>query len=98
MRRQSVETTIQQVREQLGKREMRLVALIEKKVYATTIEGNLVSADLSDGKIGEFTDMAEDFGVRKEDANRVADKYVEAVISRDQVEAAQRIRELLGCV
>lgn len=98
LRNQSVENVVQKAREQITNKGMTFVSLIEQKVYAITPEGALVSTDLVDGKIGEFVDMAEDFGVRESDVQRVAGAYVEAVIGRDPVEAAQRFRELLRYV
>lgn len=102
LRRESVENVVQGVREQVTNKGMTFVSLIEKKVYATTQDGKLVSTDLAEGRIGDFVDMAEDFGVREADVERdkarIANAYVEAVIGRDRVAAAQHIRDLLGYV
>lgn len=102
LRRESVENAVRQAREQVTNKGMTFVSLIEKKVFATTQDGKIVSTDLVDGKIGDFVDMAEDFGVRETDVERdkvrIANAYVEAVIGRDRVAAAQHIRDLLGYV
>lgn len=51
------------------------------------------------GDMGEFEDVTEEYGVRdaesKRDRERVAVAYAEAVVSRDRVEASQRLRELV---
>ena len=51
------------------------------------------------GDMGEFEDVTEEYGVMdaesKRDRERVAVAYAEAVISRDRVEASQRLRELV---
>jgi hypothetical protein len=52
-----------------------------------------------DGTMGDFEDVTEEYGTKdaeyERDRKRVAGAYVEAVISRDRVEAAQRLRELV---
>lgn len=54
------------------------------------------------GEMGEFEDVTEEYGVRNaessRDRERVAVAYAEAVISRDRVEASQRLRELVQTV
>ena len=99
LRRQSVENVVQKAREHVTNKGMAFVSLIENKVYAVTTDGALVRVDIQEGTFGDFVDVTDEFGVRESDVqrdkNRIAGAYVEAVISRDQVEAAQRFRELL---
>lgn len=52
-----------------------------------------------DGTMGDFEDVTEEYGTKdteyERDRRRVAGAYVEAVVSRDRVESAQRLRELV---
>jgi hypothetical protein len=102
LRRQSVEITVQSVREHVNRQGKTFVSLIEHQVYAVTTEGVLVRADVKEGQIGDFVDVTEEFGLREgdvqRDCQRIAGTYVEAVMSRNPVEAAQCMRELLGHV
>lgn len=51
------------------------------------------------GEMGDFEDVTEEYGTKdteyERDRKRVAGAYVEAVINRDRVESAQRLRELV---
>jgi len=99
-----VESRLAEIHERMRNRGLTPVAVKDGYAYGIVDEEKgqrlfKMSVELSEGTMGDFEDVTEEYGVKhaehERDRKRVAGAYVEAVVSRDRVEAAQRLRELV---